>query len=102
MTNNPVDYKIPNSIAAVWTMMLPGLGQMMKGQIMSGIFWALATAAGYYAYFWPGLAIHTVCILDAALNKGSNSWLDLSTWPKRIGFFALASALIWYTIYRNF
>lgn len=102
VNDNPVEYKIPNSIAAIWSMMLPGLGQMLKGQIMAGIFWAIATAAGYYGYFWPGLTIHTVCILDAALNKGENSWLDLSTWPKRIAFISLAAGLIAYTIFRNF
>lgn len=101
-TSNPVDYKIPNSIAAIWSMMLPGLGQMLKGQIMSGIIWSVAVAGGYYGYFWPGLTIHTICILDAAFNKGENSWLDLSTWPKRISFFAIAGGLVWYTIYRNF
>lgn len=102
INNNPVDYKVPNSIAAIWTMMLPGLGQLMKGQVMSGVFWAIATSSGYYAYFWPGLTIHILCILDAAFNKGGNSWLDLSTWPKRIGVIAVAAGLIAYTVYRNF
>ena len=101
-TNNPVDTKIPNSLAAVWTMMLPGLGQMMKGQVMPGVIWAIGTAGGYYAFFWPGLVIHTLCILDAAFNKGAESWLSLETWPKRIGFLAMVGALIFYVYYRNF
>ncbi|GEM_PF-1690607 len=99
---NPVEFQVPNSVAAIWSMMLPGLGQMMKGQIMPGIFWSLGVASGYYAYFWPGLTLHAFCILDAALNRGGNSWLDLSTWPKRIGFVALAAGLISYIVFRNF
>lgn len=99
---NPVDYKVPNSIAAIWSMMLPGLGQMIKGQIMPGIIWAFLTAGGYYAFFWPGITVHMLCILDAAFNKGDNSWLSLDTWPRRIGVFSLVAALVGYIFYRNF
>lgn len=102
MNDNPVEHKVDNSIAAIWSMMLPGLGQMMKGQIMPGLIWAMATGSGYFAYFWPGLIIHTLCILDAAFNKGENSWIGLETWPKKILFSAIVLALIGYIVYRNF
>ena len=102
MENNPVDYKTPNSLAAVWSMMLPGLGQLMKGQIMPGIFWALFTASGYYAYFWPGIFLHTLCVLDAALYKGEGSFLSLKTWPQRFGFLGLIVFLLGYIYFRNY
>ena len=89
---NPVDYETPNSLAAVWSMMLPGLGQMMKGQIMPGIIWAFLTAGGYYAFFWPGITIHILCVLDAALNKGVKSWKQ---------FVIIVPLLLMYIIYRN-
>lgn len=102
MSENPVDHKVDNSIAAIWSMMLPGLGQLMKGQVMPGIFWALAVGCGYFAFFWPGLIIHGLCILDAAFNKGENSWIGLETLPKKLMFGALIVGLLCYIVIRNF
>lgn len=100
-TNNPVDYNTPNSLAAIWSMMLPGLGQMMKKRFMAGIFWAVLVAFGYYAFFWPGLIMHGFCILDAALYKGNGSVIDLETWPKKLAFLGLVGFLLAYIIIRN-
>ncbi len=102
MIGNPVDHKVDNSIAAIWSMMLPGLGQLMKGEILPGIFWAFFVGFGYFAFFWPGLILHAFCILDAAFNKGQNSWIGFSTWPKRIGFLTLILCLLAYIVVRNF
>ena len=102
MNNNPVNHKVDNSIAALWSMMLPGLGQLMKGQVMPGIFWALFVGFGYFSFFWPGLLFHAGCILDAAFNKGDNTWIGLNTWPKRITFVTLVLALLIYIVIRNF
>lgn len=101
ITKNPVDYTTPNSLAAIWSMMLPGLGQMMKGRIMPGIFWAIMVASGYFSYFWPGITLHALCILDAAFFKGSGSFIDLETWPKRFAFLGLVSCLLVYIFIRN-
>lgn len=101
-SENPVNTKIDNSIAAIWSMMLPGLGQLMKGQIMPGIIWAFFVGFGYFAFFWPGLFLHALCILDAAFHKGENSWIGFDTVPKKIMFAALIIALIAYIIARNF
>ena len=102
MQENPVNHKVDNSIAALWSMMLPGLGQLMKNQIMPGILWAFFVGAGYFAFFWPGLFIHALCILDAAFNKGENSWIGLNTIFKKIIFGTLVLALIFYIVIRNF
>lgn len=99
--NNPVDYKTPNSLAAIWSMMLPGLGQMMKGRIMPGIFWAILVSSGYYAYFWPGITMHALCILDAGFYQGEGSFLSLDTWTKRLSFLLLIGLLVAYIWYRN-
>lgn len=101
MNANPVDYKTPNSLAAIWSMMLPGLGQLMKGRIMPGIFWAILVAGGYYSFFWPGLTLHALCILDAGFYKGEGSLLDLDSWWKRLGFLGMISLLIAYIYFRN-
>lgn len=90
---NPVDYVTPNSIAAIWSMMLPGLGQLMKRQVIAGIFWAFFVAAGYFAYLWPGLILHTICILDAAFNKGSGS--------NKMSLVSIVAFLLAYIVIRN-
>jgi hypothetical protein len=102
MHENPVNLKVDNSIAAIWSMMLPGLGQLMKGQVMPGIFWALGVGFGYFSFFWPGLIIHGLCILDAAFNKGENSWSGLDSVTKKFAFSALILALLTYIVIRNF
>jgi TM2 domain-containing membrane protein YozV len=101
MNQNPIEYNTPNSLAAIWSMMLPGLGQMMKGRIMPGIFWAIFVSAGYFSYFWPGLTLHALCILDAAFYKGNGSFIELNTWPQRLGFLALLAFLLVYIAIRN-
>jgi hypothetical protein len=102
MHENPVNMKVDNSIAAIWSMMLPGLGQLLKGHTMPGIFWALLVGFGYFSFFWPGLILHGLCILDAAFNKGQNSWIGLESIGQKIAFGALVLALITYTVIRNF
>lgn len=100
-SENPVEYDIPNSVAAIWTMMLPGLGQMMKGRIMPGIFWGLLVSSGYFMYFWPGITLHALCILDAAFYKGKGSYLSFDTWPQRFTLVGVVVVLLVYIIYRN-
>lgn len=100
--NNPVEYRPPNSLAAMWSMMLPGLGQLLKGRIMPGLLWAIIVGSGYFAYFWPGLALHALCVLDAAFYQGEGSFLSLETWPKKIGFLSLVALLLLYIYFRNF
>lgn len=98
---NLSDKKVDNSIAAIMTMMLPGLGQLMKGQIMSGLFWAMIVGFGYFGFFWPGLIFHIACIMDAAFNQG-DSWISFDTWYKKAAYFILVLALLAYIVYRNF
>lgn len=101
VNDNPVDYKTPNSLAAIWSMMLPGLGQMMKGMPIAGIIWCVLTGCGYFSFFWPGLTIHILCVLDAALYKGEGSFIGVSTWPQRFAFLLLIAAIIGYLVLRN-
>lgn len=102
MNQNPVDYKVDNSIAAIWSMMLPGLGQLMKGQIMPGLFWAFFVGFGYFAFFWPGLIFHALCIVDAAFSKGENSLVSVNTLQRKLLFGFLIAGLLVYIVVRNF
>lgn len=101
MNKNPVEFSPPHSVSAVWSMMLPGIGQLMKGQVMAGIIWAVLVGSGYFFFFWPGLILHACCILDAALNKGPSSIFEFKTWPKRLGLLTLVVFLLFYIVLRN-
>jgi hypothetical protein len=92
---------IPASVAAVMSMMLPGLGQLLKNQIMPGLLWAVFVASGYFAYMYPGLILHTLCILDAAFSRPNENWLAQSV-KGRIAMGLGATALIAYIVLRNF
>lgn len=70
--SNPVDHKIDNSIAAILSMMIPGLGQMLKEQYIIGIVWPFIIGGGYLINTWIGLPIHVLCILDAGITGVKN------------------------------
>jgi TM2 domain-containing membrane protein YozV len=63
-------------LAAVLSFFLPGLGQLYKGQIISGIFWFLFVSMGYVALILPGLILHFFCVLGAL---SGNPWTEGKT-----------------------
>src|SRR5665213_1503076 len=52
--------------AAVLSLVIPGAGQMYKGQVGSGLAWLVAVVIGYFAFVVPGLVLHICCIIAAA------------------------------------
>ncbi len=46
--------------------MIPGAGQMYKGQIGGGLAWLMFTVLGYLMLLIPGVLLHVLCIFDAA------------------------------------
>jgi TM2 domain-containing membrane protein YozV len=55
--------------AAFLSFLIPGWGQMYKGQKKAGILWLVFTVVGYFFIVIPGLFIHIICMLDAAYVK---------------------------------
>lgn len=53
-------------VAAVLSLVIPGAGQMYKGQILGGFVWLIAVVIGYIAFVVPGLVLHVCCIVAAA------------------------------------
>jgi len=58
-------------VAAVLSFLIPGLGQMYKGQIFNGLFWLFIVipfgyVLGAFCFFIPGIILHLLCILGAA------------------------------------
>jgi hypothetical protein len=52
-------------VAAVLSLVIPGAGQMYKGQIGVGILWLIGTVVGYCAFVVPGLIVHVACVYNA-------------------------------------
>ncbi len=53
----------PNpGIAAVLSVLIPGLGQIYNGRLIAGLFWFLAAGFGYSAVLVPGFLIHCMSV----------------------------------------
>jgi len=61
-------------IAAVLSVVLPGLGQVYAGRLLAGGLWFLGTAAAYSAVLLPGFLVHAVCIWSA--YHSAKYWTD--------------------------
>lgn len=53
-------------VAAVLSFLIPGLGQIYKRNVLSGIIWFIIVPLGYVLLFVPGLILHLICIITAA------------------------------------
>ncbi|WP_146675161.1 hypothetical protein [Pirellula sp. SH-Sr6A] len=53
-------------VAAILSFIIPGLGEMYKGQVLNGIIWLFLTTIGYVCFIVPGLVLHVCCIVGAA------------------------------------
>jgi TM2 domain-containing membrane protein YozV len=53
-------------VAAVLSLVIPGAGQMYKGQAANGIVWLIVVVGGYIFFILPGILLHICCILGAA------------------------------------
>lgn len=55
-------------IAALLSILIPGAGQIYKGQPINGLVWFILTIGGYIAFIVPGVVLHLCCILGAAMG----------------------------------
>lgn len=101
MEKNPVDGYIDNTLAAIFTMMLPGLGQMLKERVIPGLIWAVLVGGGYLISGWIGLVIHVVCILDAAFSGGIVHLWKATSWTKKCITISGLIILLVYTCLRT-
>jgi TM2 domain-containing membrane protein YozV len=53
-------------VAAVLSLVIPGAGQMYKGEVAKGLIWLLFIVLGYALVVIPGLVLHLCCIFAAA------------------------------------
>jgi TM2 domain-containing membrane protein YozV len=52
-------------IAAVLSVLIPGLGQVYAGRLGAGALWFLGTGFAYWAILIPGFLVHAVCVWSA-------------------------------------
>ena len=52
-------------IAAVLSVLIPGLGQVYAGRLLAGGLWFLATGLAYWAIVVPRFVFHALCIWSA-------------------------------------
>ena len=71
--NEPPVQKWSPGLAAVLSFLLPGLGQLYKGQVLNGIVWFFLVGFGYAALILPGLLLHFFCVLGAL---SGNPWTE--------------------------
>lgn len=54
-----------NGIAAVMSFLIPGLGQLYKGHVLSGLIIFVATLISYGLFILLGIVPHIIAIIDA-------------------------------------
>lgn len=52
-------------IAALLSFLIPGAGQMYKGNVGGGLLWLIAVLIGYFLLIIPGVILHLICIFAA-------------------------------------
>jgi len=53
-------------LAFVLSLLIPGLGQLYKGQLINAVVWFLVVGVGYVALVIPGVVLHLCCAIGAA------------------------------------
>jgi len=68
-------YRPPSpGVAAVLSVLLPGLGQVYAGRMLAGALWFLVTGFAYWAILLPGFLAHALCIWSAYAS--ARDWTD--------------------------
>lgn len=92
-------------VAAVLSLVIPGAGQMYKGQIGGGFAWLIAVIIGYGVMIIPGIVLHICCVLNAASRENPQiQKASTITFPERTkwdvwlwgaGIFIVMLCIIW-------
>jgi TM2 domain-containing membrane protein YozV len=53
-------------IAGLLSFLIPGAGQIYKGNVGAGIGWLIIVMIGYFLFIIPGIILHIICIVNAA------------------------------------
>jgi TM2 domain-containing membrane protein YozV len=56
----------------VLSLVIPGAGQMYRGDIGIGFLWLICVFIGYVIFIIPGLVLHIICVVMAAKGASNN------------------------------
>lgn len=59
-------------LSAVFSVVIPGLGQVYNGRLGTGAVWFIGTAIAYSAVLLPGFLVHAACVWCA--YRGAMDW----------------------------
>ncbi len=60
-------------LAAVLSVLVPGLGQVYSGRLLAGALWCGLTWISYWAVLIPGFLVHALCIWSA--YQSAKRWI---------------------------
>jgi hypothetical protein len=92
-------------IAGLLSLFIPGAGQMYRGKVGAGLLWLVCVPLAY-VFIIPGLALHAICIFNAASGDPT---VDGRESARLTGWFAaaalslacVAAAIIYLALYHN-
>ncbi len=67
--NITVQQRSSRGVAILFNLFWPGIGQIYQGRAFAGLFFMFGTPIGYLFLLIPGMILHLICILDAALYR---------------------------------
>lgn len=65
-------------IAGVLSVLIPGLGQLYKGQLIRAVLWFCMVGVGYFLLVVPGIILHVLCVLGAAFGSAGSDRVRLA------------------------
>jgi|GEM_PF-2500043 len=54
-------------VALLFSIFWPGMGQIYQARVFAGLFFMFLTPIGYLFLILPGMILHVICLIDAAL-----------------------------------
>jgi TM2 domain-containing membrane protein YozV len=68
LVNNVAAPRWSRGVAMLLSFLIPGAGQIYKGQLINGIAWFVIVAIGYVFLVFPGLLLHFCCVIGAGMG----------------------------------
>lgn len=65
-------------IAGVLSVLIPGLGQLYKGQLIRAALWFVMVGVGYFLLVVPGVILHVLCVAGAAFGDAGKDRIRVS------------------------
>jgi hypothetical protein len=62
-----ITHQPSRGVALLFSIFWPGMGQIYQGRVFAGLFFMLFTPIGYLFLIVPGMILHLICVIDAAL-----------------------------------